>query len=108
MAMLFLLADAVLLLAVLGLGFLLLGALRALGRVRRRQDELETALGTRPGDRALAPGRPHAGLRDFVPRPDDIFIVTYPRSGTTWMQMILYQLTTDGDMTFAHIEQVCP
>ncbi len=38
----------------------------------------------------------------FVPRPDDIFIVTYPRSGTTWMQMILYQLTTDGTMGLAH------
>jgi len=45
---------------------------------------------------------------DFVPRPDDIFIVTYPRSGTTWMQMILYQLATDGNMDFPHIAQVCP
>ncbi len=45
---------------------------------------------------------------DFVPRPDDIFIVTYPRSGTTWMQMILYQLTTDGDMDFTHISEVVP
>jgi hypothetical protein len=45
---------------------------------------------------------------DFVPRPDDIFIVTYPRSGTTWMQMILYQLTTDGSMDFPHIAQHCP
>ncbi|KAB8333999.1 sulfotransferase domain-containing protein [Scytonema tolypothrichoides VB-61278] len=44
----------------------------------------------------------------FMLRPDDIFIVTYPRSGTTWMQMILYQLTTDGNMDFAHIYQVCP
>jgi peroxiredoxin len=44
----------------------------------------------------------------FVPRPDDIFIVTYPRSGTTWMQMILYQLTTDGNMDFPHIAQHCP
>lgn len=44
----------------------------------------------------------------FVPRPDDIFIVTYPRSGTTWMQMILYQLTTDGSMDFAHISDQCP
>jgi hypothetical protein len=52
--------------------------------------------------------RLHARLGDFVPRPDDIFIVTYPRSGTTWMQMILYQLTTGGNMDFAHIEQVCP
>lgn len=44
----------------------------------------------------------------FVPRPDDIFIVTYPRSGTTWMQMLLYQLTTDGTMDMAHIAQHCP
>jgi hypothetical protein len=40
--------------------------------------------------------------------PDDIFIVTYPRSGTTWLQMILYQLTTDGSMDFPHINAVCP
>jgi hypothetical protein len=45
---------------------------------------------------------------EFVPRPDDIFIVTYPRSGTTWMQMILYQLTTDGAMAFPHITEYCP
>jgi hypothetical protein len=45
---------------------------------------------------------------DFVPRPDDVFIVTYPRSGTTWMQMILYQLTTDGSMDFPHINEYCP
>ena len=45
---------------------------------------------------------------EFVPRPDDIFIVTYPRSGTTWMQMILYQLTTDGNMDFPHIYEYCP
>jgi peroxiredoxin len=44
----------------------------------------------------------------FVPRPDDIFIVTYPRSGTTWMQMILYQLTTDGSMEFTHIAEHSP
>jgi hypothetical protein len=45
---------------------------------------------------------------DFVPRPDDVFIVTYPRSGTTWMQMILHQLTTDGSMDFPHIYEYCP
>lgn len=40
--------------------------------------------------------------------PDDIFIVTYPKSGTTWLQMILYQLTTDGSMDFTHIYEISP
>ncbi|HEX5706029.1 MAG TPA: sulfotransferase domain-containing protein [Pyrinomonadaceae bacterium] len=46
---------------------------------------------------------------DFEPRPSDIFISSYPRSGTTWMQMIMYQLTTDGDMEkLRHISQHIP
>jgi hypothetical protein len=44
-------------------------------------------------------------FKTFDLRPDDIFIVSYPRSGTTWMQMILYQLSTDGSMDFKHISQ---
>lgn len=45
---------------------------------------------------------------DFVPRPDDLFAVGYPRSGTTWLLQILHQLTTEGDMNFTHIYEVCP
>lgn len=45
---------------------------------------------------------------EFVPRPDDIFIASYPRSGTTLMQMMLYQLSTDGSMNFKHISQHIP
>src|SRR5829696_2074828 len=44
----------------------------------------------------------------YHPRPDDLFIVSYPKSGTTLMQMMLYQLTTDGEMDFPHIESVSP
>ena len=39
----------------------------------------------------------------FGEREDDIYISTYPKSGTTLMQMILYHLTTDGRMNFNHI-----
>lgn len=44
----------------------------------------------------------------YVPRPDDVFIATAPKSGTTLMQMMLYQLTTDGSMSFPHIDSVSP
>jgi hypothetical protein len=75
---------------------------------------LESARVRQPGgpedapmaDPDIGPVRPR--IRDFVPRLDDIFVVTYPRSGTTWTQMIVYQLTTDGSMDFPHITQVCP
>lgn len=45
---------------------------------------------------------------DFVVQPGDIFLATYPRSGTTWLQMIFYQLCTDGEMDFVHISERCP
>lgn len=49
------------------------------------------------------------GLHEvYRPRPDDIFIATFPKSGTTLMQMMLYQLTTDGSMDFPHILAVSP
>ncbi len=44
----------------------------------------------------------------FGERDDDIYVATYPKSGTTLMQMILYHLTTDGNMSFKHIYEVSP
>ncbi|MDH5381351.1 MAG: sulfotransferase domain-containing protein [Cyclobacteriaceae bacterium] len=44
----------------------------------------------------------------FGEREDDIYISTFPKSGTTLTQMILYQLTTDGNMDFDHIYDVSP
>lgn len=42
------------------------------------------------------------------PRSDDIFIVAYPKAGTTVLQMMLYQLLSDGDPEFRHIDCVVP
>ena len=45
---------------------------------------------------------------EFGEKDDDIYIITYPKSGTTLMQMMLYQLTTSGEITFKHIYEVSP
>jgi hypothetical protein len=49
-----------------------------------------------------------SGLLAFQPRPDDVYLASYARSGTTWLQMIVYQLTTDGSMDFTHITGPVP
>lgn len=63
-----------------------------------------------------------AKLRDFVAdvrfrsavallhdaEPNDVFIVSYPKAGTTVLQMLLYQMLSGGDMRFRHIDAVVP
>lgn len=47
--------------------------------------------------------------KDSLPfRKNDIFIVSYPRSGTTWLQQMVYQIISGCSMHFQHISQVCP
>lgn len=48
------------------------------------------------------------GYLEFEPRPTDIYVATYPRSGTTWMQFLVYLLVSDRSVAFDHISQVCP
>lgn len=69
-------------------------------------------VGTLPLSTTINTLRTRAQLRiarlKFQVRPDDIFVATYPKSGTTLMQMMVYQLKTDGQMDFSHINAVCP
>lgn len=46
--------------------------------------------------------------KDYKPDPTDVFIVTPPKCGTTWMQQIVHGLRTRGSMDFDEICRVVP
>lgn len=48
------------------------------------------------------------GYSRFEPRESDIWIATYPRSGTTWSQYLLVLLHHGVDVQFEHIHDVSP
>ena len=41
-------------------------------------------------------------------REGDVFIASYPKSGTTWMQHVVHTLATDGCSPLPHISDACP
>lgn len=45
---------------------------------------------------------------DYKADPTDVFIVTPPKCGTTWMQQIVHGLRTRGSMDFDEISRVVP
>ena len=47
-------------------------------------------------------------VKDFKPRNSDVIIIGCCKSGTTWMQQIVHQLRTGGDMDFDEIIDVVP
>ena len=44
----------------------------------------------------------------FQPRNTDIFVSGGPKSGSTWLQQIVHQLSTGGDMDFGDVIEVVP
>jgi hypothetical protein len=47
-----------------------------------------------------------AEIKTFETREDDVFIVTYPKSGTTWLQEIVYVIRNDCDFEAAKRESL--
>ena len=65
---------------------------------------------TEPAAHWGKPGPTHDPLilANFVVRPSDVLITTAPKAGTTWMQQILYQLSSGGDVDFFSIDTMVP
>lgn len=64
----------------------------AMAAVKARLSGFETEAGRR------------AGLA-FAPQPDDVFVVTTPKAGTTMMQTMAHALRTGGDGSFGEISE---
>ena len=73
----------------------------------RRKNELAWSLmNSKPPNNEMREASSEYG-RGFKPRPSDVFIVTYPKCGTTWMSQICHMLR-GGNMDFGEITEVCP
>ena len=45
---------------------------------------------------------------NYTPSQNDVIVTTYPKSGTTWMKQIAYQIGYKGDGEYQHIDHVVP
>ena len=49
-----------------------------------------------------------AEIPDYAISPDDLYIVTYAKSGTTWTQQIVALIQRGGEKNQSHLMQVIP
>jgi len=47
-------------------------------------------------------------FRGYVPGPQDVFVMTYAKSGTNWMMQIVHQLIWHGQGEYEHLHDVVP
>lgn len=87
-----------------------IGLEQVFGRVVRFQERRGRALGM---FRAMAQRqekrtREKNPFRGYTPGPQDVFVMTYAKSGTNWMMQIAHQLIYHGKGEYDHLHEVVP
>src|SRR3981081_404823 len=91
----------------LGMGVFMEGFFRPLMRTMERLGRPELLF--RGSNRRLAKGLEKKNpFRGYLPGPQDVFVMTYAKSGTNWMMQIAHQLIYHGKGDYDHLHDVVP
>jgi hypothetical protein len=91
----------------LGMGVFMEGFFRPVIRTMERLGRAELLF--RGSNRRLAKRLEKKNpFRGYLPGPQDVFVMTYAKSGTNWMMQIAHQLIYHGKGDYEHIHNVIP
>jgi hypothetical protein len=90
-----------------GMGLWIYGVAAPLIRTLETLGLAERALARAGARRRLRTARTNP-FRGYVPGTQDVFVMTYAKSGTNWMMQIAHQLIHHGAGEFDHIHSVVP
>jgi hypothetical protein len=86
--------------AIYGLGWPIIRTAEALGRGPKFLAAMASG-----NSKRVAEKNP---FRTYVPGPQDVFVMTMPKSGTNWTMQIAHQLIWHGKGDFGHVHDVVP
>ena len=93
-------AQALMGAAIYGIGWPVIRTAEALGRGPRFLAAMAAG-----NQKRVAQKNP---FRNYVPGPQDVFVMTMPKSGTNWTMQIAHQLIWHGKGEFTHVHDVIP
>jgi sulfotransferase family protein len=89
------------------MGVFMDGFMRPMIRINERRGRAVALMG-RFAAQQHARLRKKNPFRGYVPGPQDVFVMTYAKSGTNWMMQIAHQLIYHGQGEYEHLHDLVP
>jgi hypothetical protein len=89
------------------MGLLMDGFMRPMIRFQERRGSAVKMMG-RFAAQQHARLRKNNPFRNYQPGPQDVFVMTYAKSGTNWMMQIAHQLIYHGQSEYDHLHDLVP